>query len=120
MNAFINLFKIRIGAAIAVAAAAGLAVEKGMKIDLLAGSVLVFSVLLASAAAGAFNQYVERDLDVKMTRRVDNRMQEDRWVVGRGDVFRDVAIFYVMPVSTQPSAVFVVPRQIVQRVLDAL
>lgn len=59
-------------------------------------------------------------LDVKMTRRVDDRMQEDRWVVGRGDVFRDVAIFYVMPVSTQPSAVFVVPRQIVQRVLDAL
>ena len=68
MNAFINLFKIRIGAAIAVAAAAGLAVEEGRKIDIVAGSVLVLSVLVASAAAGAFNQYVERDLDVKMTR----------------------------------------------------
>jgi len=68
VNAFINLFKIRIGAAIAVAAAAGLAVEEGRKIDIVAGSVLVLSVLVASAAAGAFNQYVERDLDVKMTR----------------------------------------------------
>ena len=68
MKAFVNLFKIRIGAAIAVAAAAGLAVEQGTKIDLLAASVLILSVLLASAAAGAFNQYVERDLDVKMAR----------------------------------------------------
>jgi protoheme IX farnesyltransferase len=68
MNAFVNLFKIRIGAAIAVAAAAGLAVEQGRQIDLLAASVLILSVLLASAAAGAFNQYVERDLDMKMAR----------------------------------------------------
>jgi protoheme IX farnesyltransferase len=30
--------------------------------------VLVLAVLLASAAAGAFNQYVERDLDMRMVR----------------------------------------------------
>ena len=68
MKAFINLFKVRIGAAIAVAAAAGLAVEEGARINLLSGTILILSVLVASAAAGAFNQYVERDLDVLMKR----------------------------------------------------
>ena len=68
MKAFINLFKVRIGAAIAVAAAAGLAVEEGEGIPSLSAAILILSVLVASAAAGAFNQYVERDLDVKMAR----------------------------------------------------
>ena len=68
MKAFINLFKIRIGAAIAVAAAAGLAVESGSNLSFLQQFFLVLAVLVASAAAGAFNQYVERDLDAKMTR----------------------------------------------------
>ena len=68
MKAFVNLFKVRIGAAIAVAAAAGLAVEEGTRIGLLSGVILIFSVLVASAAAGAFNQYVERDLDMRMAR----------------------------------------------------
>ena len=67
MNAFVNLFKVRIGAAIAIAAAAGLAVERGT-VALSQGAVLVLAVLVASAAAGAFNQYVERDLDRKMAR----------------------------------------------------
>ena len=67
MNAFVNLFKVRIGAAIAIAAAAGLAVERGT-VALSQGIVLVLAVLVASAAAGAFNQYVERDLDRKMAR----------------------------------------------------
>ena len=31
-------------------------------------AVLVLAVLVASAAAGAFNQYVERDLDARMAR----------------------------------------------------
>ena len=67
MNAFVNLFKVRIGAAIAIAAAAGLVVERG-SVTLSQGAVLVLAVLVASAAAGAFNQYVERDLDRKMAR----------------------------------------------------
>jgi len=67
VNAFVNLFKVRIGAAIAIAAAAGLAVERGT-LALSQGAVLVLAVLVASAAAGAFNQYVERDLDRKMAR----------------------------------------------------
>ena len=69
MNAFINLFKVRIGAAIAVAAAAGLTVEQGLTTpSALEATVLIFAVLVAASAAGAFNQYVERDLDVRMAR----------------------------------------------------
>jgi protoheme IX farnesyltransferase len=68
VKAFVNLFKIRIGAEIAIAAAAGLAVEQGAPLGVLESFVLVASVLLASAAAGAFNQYVERDLDARMKR----------------------------------------------------
>ena len=67
MRAVLNLFKVRIGVAIAFAAAAGLAVEDGA-LGFAPSLVLVLSVLLASAAAGAFNQYVERDLDVRMAR----------------------------------------------------
>lgn len=69
MKAVLNLFKVRIGVAIALAAAAGLAVEQGLNAPtFLQASVLILSVLLASAAAGAFNQYVERDVDERMAR----------------------------------------------------
>jgi heme o synthase len=68
VKAFVNLFKVRIGAAIAIAAAAGLAVEEGAELGFLKSLVLVTAVLVASAAAGAFNQYVERDLDARMKR----------------------------------------------------
>ena len=71
MNAFVNLFKVRIGAAIALAAAAGLAVERG-SVAFSQGMIVVLAVLVASAAAGAFNQYVERDLD-RMMARTKNR-----------------------------------------------
>jgi protoheme IX farnesyltransferase len=64
----LNLFKLRIGVAIAFAAAAGLAVEGGAAPGPLAAAVLVLAVLAASAAAGAFNQYAERDLDARMGR----------------------------------------------------
>lgn len=69
MKAVLNLFKVRIGAAIALAAAAGLAIEAGSSnVSFLQGTVLIVAVLVASAAAGAFNQYVERDIDVRMAR----------------------------------------------------
>jgi protoheme IX farnesyltransferase len=68
MKAVLNLFKVRIGVAIALATAAGLAVEGGVKPGFFAGLALILAVLVASAAAGAFNQYVERDLDVRMAR----------------------------------------------------
>ncbi len=68
MKAVLNLFKVRIGLAIALAAAAGLAVEGGVKPGFFEGLALILAVLVASAAAGAFNQYVERDVDRRMAR----------------------------------------------------
>jgi heme o synthase len=68
VKAFVDLFKVRIGVAIALAAAAGLAVEEGTEVGFLRALVLIAAVLVAASAAGAFNQYVERDLDVKMAR----------------------------------------------------
>ena len=69
MKAVLNLFKVRIGAAIALAAAAGLAIEAGSsEVSFLQKTILIVAVLVASAAAGAFNQYVERDIDVRMAR----------------------------------------------------
>jgi len=64
----LNLFKLRIGVAIAIAALAGLVVEQGAAVGAWHAAALILSVLFASAAAGAFNQYVERDLDVRMAR----------------------------------------------------
>jgi heme o synthase len=68
VKAVLNLFKVRIGVAIAVAAAAGLAVERGASPGFGNTAALVLAVLFASAAAGAFNQYVERDIDARMAR----------------------------------------------------
>jgi protoheme IX farnesyltransferase len=64
----LDLFKLRIGIAIAIAAVAGLAVERGAAPALWQAAVLVLAVFVSSAAAGAFNQYIERDLDARMTR----------------------------------------------------
>ena len=68
MRTVLNLFKVRIGVAIAFAAAAGLAVEQGSSLSFSQKLILVLAVLVAASAAGAFNQYVERDLDVRMAR----------------------------------------------------
>ncbi|HEX5128945.1 MAG TPA: heme o synthase [Usitatibacter sp.] len=63
----LDLFKLRIGFAIALTALAGAMVAPG---EAGAGKVaaIVLAVLVASAAAGAFNQYVEADLDRRMAR----------------------------------------------------
>ncbi|HXK53301.1 MAG TPA: heme o synthase [Hyphomicrobiales bacterium] len=63
-----NVFKLRIGVAITLCALAGLAVTPGPDLPVWKIAVLGLSVLFSSAAAGAFNQYVERDLDAHMTR----------------------------------------------------
>lgn len=64
----ISLFKLRIGMLIMVTALVGLAITPGP--TLAAGQVLVLalSVLVASASAGAFNQYVEHEGDRLMAR----------------------------------------------------
>jgi protoheme IX farnesyltransferase len=68
MKAILNLFKLRIGVTIALTALAGLMVSPGGGLQGWQGAALVFAVFLSSAAAGAFNQYWEVDLDQRMAR----------------------------------------------------
>jgi heme o synthase len=62
------LFKLRIGFMIMITALVGLAVAPGPALGGFKVLVLAFAVLVASASAGAFNQYYERDSDRLMTR----------------------------------------------------
>lgn len=63
-----NVFKLRIGAAITLCALAGMAMTPGASLPSWKIAVLALAVFLSSAAAGAFNQYAERDLDARMPR----------------------------------------------------
>jgi protoheme IX farnesyltransferase len=65
---FFDLFKLRIGLVIGFTAVAGLAITPGPSLPGWQILALALAVTLASAAAGAFNQYVERDLDARMGR----------------------------------------------------
>jgi protoheme IX farnesyltransferase len=64
----LGLFKLRIGVFIMVTALVGLAVTPGPRPSLWHVLVLALSVLVASASAGAFNQYAEADADRLMAR----------------------------------------------------
>jgi protoheme IX farnesyltransferase len=64
----LGLFKLRIGVVIAFTALAGLAVSPGPALPAWKIALLGLAVLLSSAAAGAFNQYVESDVDGRMKR----------------------------------------------------
>ena len=63
-----SVFKLRIGFAIMLTALAGVAVAPGHAPGALQVAVLALAVLLSSASAGAFNMYMERDLDARMKR----------------------------------------------------
>ena len=63
-----GVLKLRIGVAITLCAVAGVAVTPGNGPAPLQLVVLALAVLLSSASAGAFNHYVERDLDARMAR----------------------------------------------------
>jgi heme o synthase len=65
---FFDVFKLRIGLVIGFTALAGVAVTPGPALAWWQVAALALAVTMASAAAGAFNQYVERDLDAKMGR----------------------------------------------------
>ncbi len=65
---FFDVFKLRIGLVIAVTAVMGAAATPGVSLPLVAGIALFVGVTLAAAAAGGFNQFVERDIDARMTR----------------------------------------------------
>lgn len=70
--------KVRLGFLIAACAVAGVAVSPQNTLTALQMAVLGLAVLLSSAAAGAFNQLYERDLDSVMT-----RTQQRPFVTGR-------------------------------------
>ena len=65
----LDVFKLRIGFSIALTALAGamLALPQGAEAAVRV-TVVVLAVFLASAAAGAFNQYIEVDIDRRMVR----------------------------------------------------
>ena len=67
-RALLSVFKLRIGLAIMLCALAGIAVTPGPRPSAWQVAVIALAVLLSSASAGAFNQYVERDLDARMKR----------------------------------------------------
>jgi len=94
---FFDVFKLRIGLVIGFTALAGVAVTPGPALPGWQIAALALAVTMASAAAGAFNQFVERDLDAKMgrTRRrafVTGRLRQGpRWLatiiaIGAGGV----------------------------------
>ncbi len=63
-----NVFKLRIGFGIMLCALAGLAMTPDSQLGFWQVLVLGLAVMASSASAGAFNQYVERDLDAMMQR----------------------------------------------------
>ena len=65
---FFDLFKLRIGLVIGFTAVVGLAITPGRSMAGWEVLLLMLAVTLASAAAGAFNQYYERDVDARMRR----------------------------------------------------
>jgi len=64
----LSVFKIRIGLTIMASALVGIAITPGPTLTATQTLILALTVLGASAAAGAFNQLVERDLDARMKR----------------------------------------------------
>ena len=64
----IGLFKLRIGVLIMITALVGLAITPGPTLSLGQVIALAASVLIASASAGAFNQYFEYETDRLMAR----------------------------------------------------
>ncbi|HSN33752.1 MAG TPA: heme o synthase [Ideonella sp.] len=64
----LGLFKLRIGVLIMVTALVGLAVTPGAALSAAQVLALAAAVLVASASAGAFNQYVEHESDRLMAR----------------------------------------------------
>jgi protoheme IX farnesyltransferase len=63
-----SVFKLRIGTAIMLTALAGVAIAPGPAPEAWQIAVLALAVLMSSASAGAFNMFMERDIDARMNR----------------------------------------------------
>ena len=68
LKTVIGVFKLRIAVAIMFSAMAGVAVAPGEVPEAWRLVVLAVATILSAGAAGAFNQYAERDLDRRMPR----------------------------------------------------
>ena len=68
INQLVNLFKLRIGVIMAITALVTMIVTPGQMTSAWDAVILSLAVLMASASAGAFNQYYEWDLDAHMPR----------------------------------------------------
>lgn len=80
----VDIFKLRIGLFMAVTALAGYAVTPGTSLGFSEVLLLALVTIAASGAAGAFNQYMEWDLDGLMSRTaerpfVTGAVARDRW-----------------------------------------
>ena len=84
ISEIVSVCKLRIGFAIMLSALAGLAITPGATPGLGQIILFAFAILLSSASAGAFNQFMERDIDAKMKRTrnrpfVTGRFRADRY-----------------------------------------
>ena len=67
-RATLAVFKPRIALEIMLTALAGAAVASGPKLSTAAWTALAAAVFVAAGAAGAYNQWIERDIDARMSR----------------------------------------------------
>ena len=82
LKALVSVFKLRIGVAITLSALGGIAVAPGPLPETWRLVVLALAVFTASASAGAFNQYAERDLDAQMRRTAGRPFVTGRFAPG--------------------------------------
>ena len=88
----LSVFKLRIGVAIALSAVAGLAIAPGAPVAGWKIAALAIGILLSAASAGAFNQFVERDLDAQMPRTRSRPFVDGRFQAGPFWLFTIVGI----------------------------
>lgn len=80
----LGLFKLRIGSMIMLTAVVGMAVTPGGPLSWVQTLTLAMTVLIASASAGAFNQYYERVSDRLMVRTRDRAFARGALTPGAG------------------------------------
>ena len=82
MKDVLSIFKLRIGVAIMMSAIGGIAITPGVVPNIWRVAVLALAVFLASASAGAFNQWAEADLDRQMKRTANRPFAAGRFKAG--------------------------------------
>ncbi|MFN2309346.1 MAG: heme o synthase [Gammaproteobacteria bacterium] len=100
IRAMANVCKLRIGVTIAFTALAGIAVAQGAALAGWQVAVVFLAVLVSAAAAGGFNQYMERDLDAVMRRTCDRPFVNGTLAHGRGWLVALAALLGVSVLAT--------------------